>query len=96
MYIDRETIIHLGATLFVLGSIGFIVGMLAWIWHNRPRKAHEQLQVRISCSIDEFDAEIARLRCLIDAYMPYDVRVEAEMVLEQYQASLETREEIDE
>jgi hypothetical protein len=88
---DRETIIHLGATLFVLGTIGFIIGMLAWLLPLNPRQPQEQLQVRLSCSIDEFDAEIARLRGIIDAYMPYDAVLDAELVLEQYQARLEAK-----
>ncbi len=35
---DRETIIHAAATLFVLGSIGFIVALSLRIWQKRPRK----------------------------------------------------------
>ncbi len=38
MYIDRETIIHAASTLFVLGTIGFIVALSLRIWHKRPRK----------------------------------------------------------
>ncbi len=45
MYIDRETIIHTCATLFVLGSIGFIVALALRIWQKRPRRAQEQVYV---------------------------------------------------
>jgi|SRR6266568_1023680 len=38
---DRETIIHAAATLFVLGTIGFIVALSLRIWQKRPRKRQE-------------------------------------------------------
>ncbi len=38
MYIDRETIIHAAATLFMLCALGFIIALSLRIWQKRPRR----------------------------------------------------------
>src|SRR6266700_5475516 len=107
MYIDRETIIHAASTLFVLGSIGFIVALSLRIWQKRPRKRQEVYVFDMTKFVQNMAAfreqeealyrqevalgnEVVRLRREIEA-LEYDVRDEAEQVLEQYQEQLKAK-----
>ncbi len=107
MYIDRETIIHLGATLFVLCALVFIGALALRIWQKRPRKAQEVYVFDMTKFVQNMAAfreqeealyrqelalgnEVVRLRREIEA-LEYDVRDEAEQVLEQYQEQLKAK-----
>ncbi len=104
---DRETIIHAAAMLFVLCALGFIIGTLAWLWHKRPRKRQEVYVFDMTKFVQNMAAfreqeealyrqevalgnEVVRLRREIEA-LEYDVRDEAEQVLEQYQEQLKAK-----